>query len=57
MLNLFSLLAINTETVLLSLDIMWKGVLAIFIVIILIVVSVTLLNKIVNYFEKKNKDK
>ena len=55
MFNLFSLLEINTENVLLSLDIMWKGVLAIFIVIILIVVSVTLLNKIVNYFEKRKK--
>ncbi len=56
MLNLFSLL-INKNDVLASLDIMWKGVLAIFIVIVLIVISVTLLNKIVNYFEKKNKDK
>ncbi len=56
MLNLFSLLA-NTEHVLKSLDIMWKGVLSIFLVIILIVISVTLLNKLVNYFEKKKKDK
>ncbi len=56
MINLFSLL-VNTENVLKSLDIMWKGVLAIFVVIVLIVISVTLLNKIVNYFESKKKDK
>lgn len=55
MFNLFSLLKINTENVLKSLEIMWQGVLAIFIVIILIVVSITLLNKIVNYFEKRKK--
>ena len=58
MLNLFSMLTkINTDAVMQSLDIMWKGVLAIFIVIILIVISVNLLNKVVNYFEKKKKDK
>ncbi len=56
MLNLFSLL-INTAYVLQSLDIMWKGVVSIFIVIILIIISVVLLNKIVNYFENKNKNK
>ena len=39
MLNLFSMLTkINTDAVMQSLDIMWKGVLAIFILIVLIVI-------------------
>ncbi len=57
MLNLFSLLALNTSRIFQALDIMWKGVLAIFIVITLIILSVVILNKATNYFEKKKKDK
>ena len=57
MLNLFSLLALDTSKIFQALDIMWKGVLAIFIVITLIILSVVILNKATNYFEKKKKDK
>ncbi len=57
MLNLFSLLALDTSRIFQALDIMWKGVLAIFIVITLIILSVVILNKATNYFEKKKKDK
>ena len=54
--NLFSLL-VNTEHVLQALDIMWKGVLAIFIVIALVIVVTTLVNKACVHFEKKAAEK
>ena len=41
------------ENVKASLDIMWKGVLAIFIVIAVVIVVVVLLNKIVKFFADK----
>ena len=54
--NLFSLL-INTDHVLQALDIMWKGVVAIFIVIALVIVVTTLVNKACVHFEKKSAEK
>ena len=55
MLNL--LLAINKSDLLKSLDIMWKGVLAIFVVIALVIVTTTLVNKACVAAEKKAEEK
>lgn len=44
--TLLSLLAINTENVWKALEIMWKGVVAIFIVIVLIILVTKLVNKV-----------
>ena len=43
------------QSVMASLEIMWKGVLAIFIVIAVVIVVVILLNKIVKFFADKRK--
>ncbi len=54
MFNLFSLL-VNMEVFMKSLEVMWKGVLAIFVVIILIIISVLILNKISALIDSKKK--
>lgn len=54
MFNLFSLL-VNMENLKKSLEVMWKGVLAIFVVIILIIISVLILNKISAAIDNKKK--
>lgn len=51
MMNVYSLL-INTEDLLKALDIMWKGVLAIAIVIALVIVVTTVVNKVCIKAEK-----
>ena len=55
MLNL--LLAINKSDFVKSLDIMWKGVVAIFVVIALVIITTTLVNKACVSVEKKVKEK
>lgn len=58
---MLSLLAINTDNLLKSLEIMWKGVVAIFIVIALIIVVTKIVNTVcvradINREEKKRKE-
>ena len=55
MLNL--LLAINKSDLAKSFEIMWKGVVAIFIVIFLVIVATTLVNKACVKFEQKAKER
>lgn len=46
-----------SETFLLSLDIMWKGMLGIFVVIIIIALLVLLMQKVDNVIQKKIESK
>ena len=55
MLNL--LLAINKSDLAKSFEIMWKGVVAIFIVIFLVIVATTLVNKACVKLEQKAKER
>ena len=55
--NLLSLLAINTANVMKALEIMWIGVVAIFIVIALIIIVTKIVNKICVYADKKRAEK
>ncbi len=55
--NILVLLAINTANLLKSLEIMWKGVVAIFIVIALIILVTSLVNKVCVDAEEKAKKK
>lgn len=56
MINALNLLAINMDHFWLALDIMWKGVVAIFVVIALVILVTTLVNKICLHFENRKKD-
>ena len=49
--NIFS--SLNVERFLFSLQYMWKGMLCIFIVIAIIILSITIMNSITNKLEKK----
>lgn len=51
--NFLTLLAINTEHLLKALEIMWKGVLAIAIVIALVILVTNVVNKVCVAAEKK----
>ena len=53
---MFGLLAINTADLWKSLEIMWKGMLAIFVVIGIIILITFLLNTLTKKREKKKKD-
>ena len=55
MLNLLS--AINMDNLMVSLDILWKGLLAICIVIVAIIIVTTLLNKSVDKIQTKKEEK
>ena len=55
--NLLSLLAVNMENVGKALEIMWKGVVAIFIVIALVILVTTLINKVCVNIDKKREEK
>ncbi|MBQ9118388.1 MAG: OadG family protein [Clostridia bacterium] len=55
--NILSLLAINTENVMKALEIMWKGVVAIFIVIALIIIVTKIVNKVCVSAETKHKER
>ncbi len=50
---LFNLLANVKENVIKSLDIMWQGVLAIFVVIAVIIIVMYAVKWIINYFNNK----
>ena len=52
---MFGCLAIDSVALIKSLEIMWKGMLAIFVVIAVIIVATTLLNKATNALEKRKK--
>ena len=54
---MFALLAVNTENILKALEIMWKGVVAIFIVIALVIVVTNLVNKACIKMETKRAEK
>ena len=51
--NFLTLLAINTEHLLKALEIMWKGVLAIAIVIALVILVTNIVNKVCVAAEKR----
>lgn len=55
--NFLTLLAINTEHLLKALEIMWKGVLAIAIVIALVILVTNVVNKVCVNAEKKAAEK
>ena len=55
--NILSLLAVNMENVGKSLEIMWKGVVAIFIVIALIIIVTKIVNAICVRADKKRAEK
>ena len=57
MINALTLLAINMDHLWKSLEIMWKGVVAIFVVIALVILVTMLVNKICLHFENRKKDK
>ena len=52
---LFGLLAIDTAALTKSREIMWKGMLAIFVVIGVIIVATAVLNRITAFMEKRKK--
>ncbi|MBR2646159.1 MAG: OadG family protein [Clostridia bacterium] len=56
MLNTISLLISKTD-VNKALEIMWKGLVAIFVVIALVIIVTVLVNKLCLYFEKKAKER
>lgn len=57
LLNVWMLLAVNMDDLMKSLDIMWKGVVAIFVVIIAIIIVTNFVNKGCVKLEEKSKDK
>lgn len=54
---LFSLLLVDTANLLKSLEIMWKGLVAIFIVIALVIIITVLVNKACVKFDSKKQEK
>ena len=54
---LFNLLANVKDNVIKSLDIMWQGVLAIFVVIAVIIIVMYAVKWIINYFNSKKNNK
>lgn len=55
--NFLTLLAVNTEHLLKALEIMWKGVLAIAIVIALVILVTNIVNKVCVNMEKNAAEK